>query len=176
MTFRQVRNTITEKLEEHLGVPVDLSDQIIPVREFPFAFYSVISPYIPNGEMGNYTHTPNEGATTVTTTRREQPTATLSFTFCSINRDDGNGGQIFGEDEAQSLAEKAQGFFLVVGRNILSNLGVVVVEITNAAPRTTLVVGETARRYGFDLKVRYTRTDSRIDETIGRVTTVQVKE
>lgn len=182
MNFLEVRNTIMTRLEQYLGIPVVLSDQAAPMPEFPFCYYSITTPYAPTGEMGNYRIEDIPGETKITTTRREQPSATFSFTVCSINRwtKDANGAEvepyIFGEDEAQNLAEKAQGFFLVAGYDILSNLGIVVVDVTNTANRTTLVVDEAARRYGFDVRVRYTREDSRTDGTIKTVTTIREKE
>jgi len=78
---------------------------------------------------------------------------------------------IFGEDEAITLTEKAQGFFLHHAYQTLSNKGIVINQVTNVSNRTALVVDETVRRYGFDVRVRYKRTDSRTDGTIGSVNT-----
>ncbi|MEA4901856.1 LIC_12616 family protein [Desulfitobacterium sp.] len=183
MTFLEVRNIITQRLEQYLGIPVILGDQATPPPDnYPFCYYSVTTPYAPTGAMGNYEQTEIPSTTKLTTTRTEQPTATLSLIFCSINRwsKDENGADtepyIYGEDEAQSLAERAQGFFLHAEYDILSNLGIVVVDVTNTTNRTTLVVDEAARRYGFDVRIRYTRVDSRTDETVGSVTTSETKE
>lgn len=182
MTFLNVRNTIVSLLEEALDVRVVLSDQTSPVPDFPFAYYSVTTPYAPTGEMGNYSAEEIAGTTRLKTKRTEQPSATFSLVFCSINRytkdEDGKDVEpfIYGEDEAQSLAERAQGFFLLTGYDTLSNLGIVVVDITNTTNRTTLVVDEAARRYGFDVRVRYTREDMRTDETVGNVAAYSEKE
>ena len=183
MNFVAVRNTITKRLESYLGIPVKLSDQFSPVPEAnPFCFYSVTTPYAPAGEQGNYSEDSIPGSTEITITRREQPSATFSFVFCSFNRwsksDDGADTEpyIYGEDEALTLAEKAQGFFLHTERERLSNLGIVIMDVTNATNRTALVVDEAARRYGFDVRVRYTRTDTRTEETVGGANTQQKKE
>jgi hypothetical protein len=182
MSFLDVRNTLTKKLAEYLGCPIVLSDQTEPVEAFPFGFYSVLTPYAPTGEQGNHSHTLNPDGVTVNAVRREQPHATISFTFCSVNRwtrgPDGADAEpyIYGEDEAQRLAEKAQGYFLHVGYDTLSNLGVVVVDVSNATNRTGLIVDEAARRYGFDVRVRYTRIDARTDGTVERVAAYKVKE
>lgn len=182
MTFKEIRNIITTHLEEFLEIPVVLSDQVAPVPDFPLCYYSVISPYASTGEMGNYLIEDIDGETDVKTIRQEQPNATFSFTVCSINRwsKDENGEDtepyIFGEDEAQSLAEKAQSFFLLTGYDILSNLGIVVADVTNTANRTTLMVDESARRWGFDVRIRYTREDSRKDRTIDKVSLIRKKE
>jgi len=181
MTFLEVRNTITKRLESYLGIPVELSDQTSPVPDYPFCYYSVITPYAPTGEFGNYSIQDNPGETTITTIRTEQPSATFSFVFCSENRWtlDETGAEIepyiYGEDEAQSLAEKAQGFFLLTEYSVLSNLGIVVVDVTNTTNRTTLVVDEAARRYGFDVRVRYMRSDSRTDGTVGSAVAIRKK-
>ncbi|MDR2513907.1 MAG: hypothetical protein LBD02_01715 [Christensenellaceae bacterium] len=174
MTFLEARNTIIKRLEEHLGIPVVLSDQATPVPDFPFCYYSATTPYAPTGEMGDHTtrEVAANGDTNIVDTRREMPTATLSLVFCSENRwvtQDGEQVFIYGEDEAQQYASMAQGWFLHVAYDTLSNLGIVVVDVMNATNRTALVVDEAARRYGFDLRFRYTRTDERTDATVSRV-------
>lgn len=183
MNFLDVRNTVVKLLAKYLDRPVVLSDQVQPVEEaYPFGYYNVLTPYTPTGEQGDYAQIPNDDGVTVETTRREQPYATFSFTFCSVNRwtTDDNGDEIepyiYGEDEAQRLAERAQGFFLHVAYNELSDLGIVVVEVTNTTNRTTLVVDEAARRYGFDVRVRYSRVESRTDNTVAGVAAYQKKE
>lgn len=182
MTFIEARNIFTQKLEKYLGVPVVLSDQTTPPSDFPFAYYSITTPYAPTGEMGNYTQEDIPGGDEVAETRSEQPHATISLVFCSINRwtkdEDGQDVEpyIYGEDEAQTLAEKAQGYLLHVGYADLSNLGIVIVDVTNASNRTTLVVDEAARRYGFDVRIRYTREDSRTTESVASIPTIKQKE
>ena len=176
MTFLDVRNIIIKRLSEHLGIPVVLSGQVSPVPDFPFGYYSVVTPYAPTGQQGAYSASAGDGGTSIATVRAEQPYATFSFTFCSINRDDGEGGYIFGEDEAQGYAEQAQGFFLHGAYMELSNLGIVTAEVSNAADRTTLAVDEAASRCGFDVRVRYTRTDCRSDPTVDSVGVHMKKE
>lgn len=174
MTFLEARNIITKRLEAYLGIPVVLSDQAAPVPEFPFCYYSVTTPYAPTGELGDHTQEEvvEDGAANIVDTRREMPTATLSLVFCSENRweeQDGERVYIYGEDEAQHYSSKAQGWLQHVAYDTLSNLGIVVVDVMNATNRTALVVDEAARRYGFDLRFRYTRTDERTDSTVSRV-------
>jgi hypothetical protein len=169
MTIVEVRNTIVKLLEEYLKIPVVLSEQTNPMPPFPLCFYSILTAYVPSGEMGQVDYTLNPDKETITTTRTEQPYAVFSFTFCSENRHDKDGGFILGEDEALALAEKAQGFFLHGAYNILSNLGIVINQVTNVTNRTGLVVDETTRRYGFDVRVRYKRVDSRTDGTVSSV-------
>jgi hypothetical protein len=175
-----VRNVIVSMLAEYLGVPGVLSDQVQPVPgEWPFFYYSVLTSYVPLGDRGNQSQALNGDGITVERKRVENPYATLSFTFCSINRwecdETGKATEtyIYGEDEANRLAEKAQGWFLHVAYNDLSNLGIVINQVTNTTNRTSLVVDEAARRYGFDVRVRYTRIDTRTDSTVESVLAIR---
>jgi len=176
MTIADLRNTVISLLIEYLGMPVVLSDQTSPVPPYPCGYYTIMTPYAPVGEMGSIAWTPNyDEGRTITTTRIEQPYAAFSFTFCSENRREGD-SFVLGEDEALAFAEKAQGFFLHVGYDILSNNGIVINQVTNVSNRTSLVVDEAARRYGFDVRLRYTRVDARQDRTIGTVKIIERKD
>ncbi len=160
MTVVEIRNKIVELLWTYLDRPVVLSGQAQPEPDLPFATYSVITPYAPIAEMGDYsTEQTVEGGQVEY--RREMPTMTLSFTFCSANRRDPSGVEISGADEAEALAEKAIGYFLHVGYDDISSLGVTIVEVGQAQDRTTLDIDEAARRVGFDVRIRYTRTDTK---------------
>ena len=64
------------------------------------------------------------------------------------------------------LADRAQGFFLFAGRQLLADAGIVVVSVENTQPRSALDIDEVARRYGFDILVRYERTDTRTVQTM----------
>lgn len=159
MTFVQIRNKLISLLWDYLGRPVILSDQVQPELDFPYGIYSITTPYAPNGELGDYTTAETEGGVEIT--RMEMPSATFSFTFCSMNRIGENGEQINGADEAEELAQKAIGFFLHVGYDEISQLGITIVDVGQAQNRTTLVIDEAARRVGFDVRIRYTRLDAR---------------
>ena len=92
--------------------------------------------------------------------RSEQVSATMSFTFCSTNRETED-GYIFGEDEALELAEKANGFFLLNAHNIQTEQGeVVIANVGSVASRSSFFVEDTIRRYGFDIRFSYVRTDT----------------
>jgi len=177
MTVLEIRNHVVDALKAYLGIDVILSDQAAPEAPVPFCIYTVTAPYAPTGELGDHSQeevTDENGDTNIVDIRREQPSMTLSFTFCSENRwKEGPGGAktyIFGEDEAQEYAERAQGWFLHVAYDSLSNMGIVVADVMNAGGRTTLIIDEAARRYGFDVRIRYTRADKRTDHTVERVT------
>lgn len=173
MTFVEIRNTLVSRLAAALGIPVLLADQVQPETALPCVVYSVTSPYSPNGELGDHSQAPVEGSeTAVIDTRREQPSATFSFTACSENRWAPDGlTYIYGDDEAEEIVEKAVGYLLHVGYNDLSNLGIVVCEVMNVGNRSTLIIDEEARRYGFDIRIRYTKADKRTDAVVDTVVT-----
>ena len=135
MTFAQARNAIVSGLEAHIGCPVNLSEQIADMPEYPYCYYSVLAPRIPEYSFGlrEIVETP-DGPLLV---RSEQVSATMSFTFCSTNRETED-GYIFGEDEALELAEKANGFFLLNAHNIQTEQGeVVIVNVGSVASRSS---------------------------------------
>ena len=110
MTFEQARNAIVSGLEKHIGHQVNLSEQIADQPEYPYCYYSVLAPRISKHSFGlREVLDTEDGARLI---RSEPVMATMSFTFCSMNRADGD-GYILGEDEALALAEQAYGFFLL---------------------------------------------------------------
>lgn len=154
MTFEQLRNAVVAGLEAHIGRPVILSDQIADMPEFPYCYYSPLAPRIQTYSFGLREVVDGERLV-----RSEQAAATMSFTFCSMNRETDD-GYIYGEDEALTLAEKAHGFFLLNGHNIATEYGEIVVNNVGAvASRTSFFVEDSLRRYGFDVRFSYVRTD-----------------
>ena len=170
MNFRDVRNQIVLGLSEHLEIPVCLSNQVSPEMEYPFVIYSSTSPYIPDNGFGEYDWSESEENTTVEV-RREQPACSMSFTACGINREG-----VLGDDEALELAEKAQGWFLHTGYDFISRKGLTVVDVANVQERSFLQVDEETRRYGFDVIIRYVRSDARTIRIIEGVAAIQKGE
>ena len=171
MTTRELRNRIISGLAAYLGQPVRLADQAVPESECPYMFYQPIAPYLPGASdivrervpgVGDHPHD-------IMSTRREQAQATFSFSACSHNRETPDGYR-FGDDEAQDLAERAQGWFLHVGKPALALDGIVVLEVHNVTNRTAIEVDEVERRYGFDVRLRYLRVDQRRDNTVEAAT------
>ena len=152
MTFREIRNALVERLWNYMGCPIVLADQVQPEAQLPYGIYSVSTPYAPDRGMGDYTTREAEGGN-AEITRMEMPSATFSFTFCSQNRTDADGIYIYGSDEAEDLADKAIGYFQHV-------------EIGQAQNRSTLIIDEAARRVGFDVRIRYTRQDTRVVSSV----------
>ena len=85
-------------------------------------------------------------------------------------------GPISGDDEALELADRAQGFFLFAGRQLLADLGVVVVRVENTQSRSAFDTDETDRRYGFDVLFRYEREDKRAVPAISKPPITFTKE
>lgn len=165
MTIVQVRDAIWERLKAHVGCPIVLADDIEEMPEAPYGYYSILVPRSTNHAFGltEIKETP-EG---FIRQRSEPVSGTMSFTFCSKNRDAPDGGYIFGEDEALELAEKAHGFFLLNGHNIVTEHGDIVIQnIGSVAGRSGFFVTDTIRRYGFDIRFGYVRTDEMPTTTI----------
>ena len=111
MTFEQARNAIIAGLEAHIGYPVTLSDQIADMPEFPYGYYSVLAPRIQTYTFGLREVVEREDGFALV--RSEPVAATISFTFCSMNRESEDGGYIYGEDargksQRLFLAERSQ--------------------------------------------------------------------
>ena len=167
MRFVEARNKIVYELEQHIGCPVDLSEQIADQPKYPYCYYSVLASRISDHAFGLREITAdNDG---FIAQRSEPVDATISFTFCSMNRETED-GYIFGEDEALELAEKAHGFFLLNAHNLRADTGDIV--INNVGPvskRSGFLVEETVRRYGFDVRFNFVRVDEMRTTTILRV-------
>lgn len=157
MTPKEVRNVVTKQLEDYLGLRVYRSGQVAPEAELPYLIYSITSPYIAEPTMGHYDI--EREANEAYLHRRERAGMSFSFTACSQSRYGEGGMYIQGEDEAMEIADKAQGWFLLSGRDELSMAGIVVEDVNNVQQRNVLMVYEEANRYGFDVLLRYVRDD-----------------
>jgi hypothetical protein len=159
-----MRNAVIAELEAHIGRPVTLSEQISDIPEFPYCYYSVLAPRISDHWFG-LREVVSEGEE-FKLVRSEPVSATLSFTFCSMNRETDD-GYVFGEDEALSLCEKAHGFFLLNGHNLRTVHGDIVVNtVGSVTNRTGFFVEDSIRRYGFDVRFSYVRTDEKPTTTV----------
>lgn len=166
MTFEQARNAIVSGLEAHIGQPVNLSEQIAEIPQYPYCYYSVLAPRISEHSFGLREVLDTERGPMLI--RSEPVMATMSFTFCSENRETEN-GYIFGEDEALALSEKAHGFFLLNAHNIHTEHGDIVINNVGAvANRTGFFVEDSIRRYGFDIRFSYVRTDEMPTITVSK--------
>ena len=164
MTFIEARNLIIAGLEQHLGRPVSLFDQIAPKEDPPYAYYSVLAPRIQRNSFG--LETVKQVDDGFVFQRSEPVSATLSFTFCGENRETEQ-GYVYGEDEALALAEKAHGYFLLYAHRIHTDAGDVVISNVGAvASRSSFLVEDTVRRYGFDVRFNYVRIDEKPTTTM----------
>ena len=84
--------------------------------------------------------------------------------------------EISGADEAEELADKAVGYFKQVGYDDFARLGICIVDVGVVQDRSTLMVDEESRRKGFDVRIRYTRTDTRTIQTVQHTAIKQKKE
>ena len=171
MTFVGARNAIIRELAKFIKCPVRLHSQTQPENEdytksgFPYIIYTATTAYIPSRGLGNYHFSKIENDEyDLIEKRTEQSEAVFSFTAYSTDREIKQGKkdiQIYGEDEANETAAEAQNWFIQSGYDFLNKLGFVVADISNVADRSALVVDEFERRYGFDVRLRYCRCDTR---------------
>lgn len=176
MTPVALRNGIVRLLWKYLQIPVILSDQAQPEADPPFCIYSMTSPFTSTGEMGDITTRDAEDPMELLEDRMEMPSATISFTVCSENREGEDGEEISGADEAEEIANKAAGYFMQVGYDDFARLGICIVDVGPVQDRSTLMVDEESRRKGFDVRIRYTRIDTRTIQTVQHTTTTQKRE
>lgn len=175
MTITDLRNAIVKNLWCYLDVPVVLANQVQPeVDTLPYIVYSVTTPYVSTGELGEYA-TEEAVDSGMLEYRWEMPSATFSFTACSENHIV-DGIEFSGEDEAEELASKAVGYFKHIGYDDFLKLGVTVVDVGQVQDRTTIGIEEAACRKGFDVRIRYTRVDMRNVYTIRHNTITEKKE
>jgi len=167
MTYAQARNAIIERLEKHLDCEgrIVLSDDIANVPDFPYCYYSTLAPRVSTHAFGLNEVLGNEEGEHKRV-RSEPVDATMSFTFCGKTRRV-KGHDILGDDEALDMAERAHGFLLLNGHNIVTEDGDIVIRnIGRVTDRTSFHVTEPIRRYGFDIRFGYVRTDEMPTVTI----------
>ena len=175
MTFTEKSNKLIAALHAAVGRPVVLASQVQPEAEVPFIIYTVTTDYMADGSLGHYLQGDGETEDSLVVVRAEQPTATFSFTACSIDRTT-ESGTVFGADEALDLANRAQGFFLHTGRDAMEAAGFVALDVSNATNRDALELNEMGRRYGFDVRLRYVREDVLEVGTVEKPNIIQKKE
>lgn len=167
------RDTIVAGLAKAAGIPVRLSDEQDPEEAPPYAYYSMITPYVPTGEYGNHVRQavkiPGAKETYIRDIREENPEMSLSFTFCSRNRTADDGTEINGETEALQLAARGAAWFCSEGAASLSAAGLAVLRVSSFASRSGLLADEYVRRWGFDAAIRYKALSVRYDGRIERV-------
>lgn len=146
-----LRNVVARGLYAYLQRPVVLSDQVVSESDMPYIYYQTVQPYMPLG--GSEITYDGEALA-----RTEQVETTISYVVCSADREQ-DFSPIRGDDEALALADRMLGWFGHVGRDWLRQRGIVVVALGNVQNRTAIEVDEVARRYGFDIRLRYIRTD-----------------
>ena len=139
-------------------IPVYRSGQVNAVQKLPYIIYSVISDRENRQTLGHYSVSPlGEAAEEI---RQEQVSATMSFTVCSEDRAEGE-EYIYGEDEAQEIAEKCHGWFIHTGYAYFSSNNIVITDVTGIGNRNMLVMDVEANRKGFDVVFNYIAEDKR---------------
>ncbi|GHU69902.1 hypothetical protein FACS1894184_14620 [Clostridia bacterium] len=170
--FIQMRNFIAHQLSEYLSIPVILSNQLAPEQPYPYVMYTVLTHRIPATGYGNRIWIPKRDA--VITALEQINHATISISCCSCDRWTQTDPPVYinGEDEAQTIAERAMDWFEHIGYYDLSSHGIVVVEVMEAHSRTDRFIDEVLRRYGFDIRIRYGEVMERLDSAIETVSII----
>lgn len=176
MNIVEARNILIKGLHEYLlgsaseKIPLYRSGQTNEEQKLPYVIYSIMNDKGNGRTRGHYNvEAAGEKAEEI---RQEQVSATMSLTVCSENRTEGE-TYIFGEDEAQELAEKCQGWFLHAGYDYLSQNNIVIADITGIQNRNMLLLNEEVSRKGFDVIFNYIAEDKR---SIAVVNKVNIKE
>lgn len=145
--YDRIKSVIVDHIQQGTGHPVILQAQTGPQPEYPFATYTVTSPYLPVSEA-------EEGDALV-----EDVELVYSFTWHSKDA-----------TEAQSLAHQtAMLFKLRSYRMRLGFYGLAVVRVEPFQNRDTFLTIENERRVGFDVRFRIRNKDAAPFDTIESV-------
>lgn len=175
MNAVEARNILIKGLNEYFsgGIPIYRSGQTNKEQELPYIIYSILNDKGNGRTQGHYAiAAAGDAAEEI---RQEQVSATMSLTVCSENRTEGD-IYIFGEDEAQELAEKCQGWFLHAGYDYLSKNNIVIADVTGIQNRNMLMVDEEANRKGFDVIFNYITEDKRSIAVVNKINIKQEVE
>lgn len=169
MNATEVRDRLVKGLYQHFGgrVPVYRSGQVSGEQTPPYVIYAVTGAGGRGGTMGHFAVCRKGDC--AEEIRGEQRSMSLSFTACSQNREGEDGSRIFGEDEAQGIAEEAQGWFVHAGYDYLSRNNIVVSDVTEIQGRNVLMVDEELNRKGFDVICSYAAEDRRRISVVEKV-------
>lgn len=160
MNVREARNILVSGLYEYFSESVMIyrSGQVNEEQEPPYIIYSIVSDNGSGQAPGHYSvRATGKDAEEI---RQEQTSATMSVIVCSQDRSRDE-DYIYGEDEAQELAEKCKGWFLHTGYDYLSANNIVIMDVTAVQNRNTLMVNEEVNRKGFDVMFAYVAEEKR---------------
>lgn len=160
MNVTEARNILISGLYEYFseGIMIYRSGQVNEEQEPPYIIYSVVSDNGSGQVPGHYSvRAAGEDAEEI---RQEQTSATMSVVVCSQDRNR-DGDYIYGEDEAQELAEKCRGWFIHTGYDYLSANNIVIMDVTAVQSRNMLMVNEEVSRKGFDVMFGYVAEERR---------------
>lgn len=169
--MREKRNKMIFSLYEYLGILPVPQDRIPTKPEYPYVTYKFIVPYNQFEHQGNYINelVPSDNHLfeyDIEERLELQPQMTLSINvYCKGKGDD--------QMIAYETAKKAMDWFKHTGYQILSDMNVVVVDITAFGDRSILITDSFEVRYGFDVIMRTTDT---IKRRIANIEEYSIKE
>lgn len=152
------RNEIVKALYDYMDIPVIPDDEDAEIPDYPYITYSITTPFSKTGQDSITYEQTEEGANRVYDNLNEP---SFSFTCYSDKR-----------DEAQMLCLRLEEYFGRIGRDNLSEANIVVVEVSSAQNRSTLLVDHYVRRWGLDVRFRI---NDRSVENIGAIELIEIK-
>lgn len=144
---------IIKGLEGYLSCPVIFAEQAAPKPPYPYVTIKELVSFIPASGQGVISD--EDLPEDIKRTSTSQPTMSLSVT-------------VFGTDilETGELAQMTHDWFAFAGYRYLKEKGYVIADIQSIMNRDSLVVDDYERKRGFDVKIRFIHSRSRIVEEI----------
>jgi len=154
-----VEDAILTGLNAVLSETIVTADQESSKPSYPFGSVKVITAY--TNEIGEDTIVVSEeDANNAKIEKIEQPEMTMSINAYASTFSD-----------AYSLVQDLKDWFEFNSEFYLDALGITVVDTTDIQNRDSLIQDNYERRFGFDARLRYNRTISKIIESINTVDT-----
>lgn len=152
LNLNQIRNHIVASLFSALNVPVVPSDDDGNVPAYPFVYYTFTSPYI--DQYGWDSEWYEAEGVQMRKTSSKIIEVVMSFTAVSPKM-----------DVATNICMAIKEHFDRTARESLSDLDIVVVNLSNAQNRSVMITDHYERRWGMDVRFRVRDTSSILSDT-----------
>lgn len=150
------QNAVLPALTAFVKHPVIWADQVGDRLDRPHATYKITLPYSKGAGKPNYTYkTENTDFLAVSS---ENYRATISFSTFSLD-----------DEISQEMAQNIHDWFNFHGSELLDDLGIVIVEVTDVTNRDAFILEGYERRYGFDIVIRHNRSISKVIDFFDRM-------
>ena len=143
------KNAVIPPLSAFLGYQVIWADQVGERPDGPHATYKITLPYSKGAGKPNYTYKTEKDKFLAVSS--ENYRATISFSTFSMD-----------DEISQEMAQNIHDWFNFHGSELLDDLGIVIVEVTDVTNRDAFILEGYERRYGFDIIIRHNRSISKV--------------